>query len=414
MSDEYFMELALVQAREAAARGEVPVGALVVRDGVVVAHGRNAMIGANDPTAHAEITAMRAAALSLGNYRLGECELFVTLEPCVMCSGAILAARLKRVVFGAREPKTGAAGSVIDIYGNRQLNHHTAVRGDVMADECGELVKDFFGDRRASQRALATRRHSLRDDALRTPNEAFAGLQDYPWKGNYVSDLPSLNGLRLHYLDEQGDTAEQGGNPRLTYLCVHDSPAWSWVFRGLISHLARAGHRVVAPDLIGFGKSDKPKKESFHRFSRHRNILVELVARLDLQHVVLVMPAPGSLLAMSLPPAAAYRYRGLRLMNAFDQALDVDLSMGAGKRILQAVVGRVPENADAMGDSGGSQDFLVIDSALERPFPGKGHHAGIRAFAASATFFESGSETVGGLGLDEFWRDHAAYAEAQG
>ena len=401
MSDEHFMELALAQAREAAACGEVPVGAVVVRNGAVVARGRNAMIGVNDPTAHAEIVATRAAALALGNYRLGECELFVTLEPCVMCSGAILAARFQRVVFGAREPKTGAAGSVIDIYADKQLNHHTVVRGGVLADACGEVVKKFFRERRASQ--LAMRGESLRDDALRTPDDAFAGLDDYPWQGHYVSDLPSLVGLRLHYLDVQADRAEQGGNARQTYLCVHDSPAWSWVFRGLVVNLSRAGHRVVAPDLIGFGKSDKPKKESFHRFSRHRNILVELVERLELQNIVLVMPAPGSLLALSLPLAAPHRYRGLRLMNACDPVEEVDVSMDAGKRILQAVVERVPESGASTGERRDSLNFSTIDAALNSPFPGKSHRAAIRAFAASDTFFESGSETVHGLGLDDFW-----------
>jgi tRNA(adenine34) deaminase len=116
MSDEIFMQQALAEARQAAAAGEVPVGAVVVRRGEVIASGRNAPVDGHDPTAHAEIVALRAAAQVLGNYRLDDCELFVTLEPCAMCSGAMLHARLKRVVFGAADPKTGAAGSVLNLF----------------------------------------------------------------------------------------------------------------------------------------------------------------------------------------------------------------------------------------------------------------------------------------------------------
>ena len=133
MDDAVFMALALEQAREAAAAGEIPVGAIVVRRGEVIAVGRNAPIATHDPTAHAEMVALRSAALVLGNYRLDECELFVTLEPCAMCSGAMLQARLKRVVFGALEAKTGAAGSVINLFTQPQLNHQTSVQGGVLA-----------------------------------------------------------------------------------------------------------------------------------------------------------------------------------------------------------------------------------------------------------------------------------------
>jgi tRNA(Arg) A34 adenosine deaminase TadA len=129
MSDEVFMRQALAEARQAAAAGEVPVGAVVVRRGEVIATGRNAPVDGHDPTAHAEIVALRAAAQALGNYRLDDCELFVTLEPCAMCSGAMLHARLKRVVFGAADPKTGAAGSVLNLFGEPRLNHQTTLAG---------------------------------------------------------------------------------------------------------------------------------------------------------------------------------------------------------------------------------------------------------------------------------------------
>jgi tRNA(adenine34) deaminase len=148
MTDEQAMHLALAQAALAAAAGEVPVGAVVVRDGVVIASGHNAPISSHDPSAHAEMQALRAAAQVLGNYRLPECELFVTLEPCAMCAGAMLHARLKRVVFGATDPKTGAAGSVINLFAQSQLNHQTQVQGGVLAQECATLLQAFFKLRR--------------------------------------------------------------------------------------------------------------------------------------------------------------------------------------------------------------------------------------------------------------------------
>ena len=148
LPDNHFMQLALAQAAQAAQEGEVPVGAVVVCKGEVIATGRNAPIEGHDPTAHAEIIALRAAAKALGNYRLPDCELFVTLEPCAMCSGAMLHARLKRIVFGASDPKTGAAGSVINLFDQPQLNHQTVLLGGVLAGQAAGLLKDFFSQRR--------------------------------------------------------------------------------------------------------------------------------------------------------------------------------------------------------------------------------------------------------------------------
>ncbi len=148
VEDERWMREALALARLAQARGEVPVGALVVQAGAVIGRAGNAPIADNDPTAHAEIGALRSATAALGNYRLPEATLFVTLEPCAMCAGAILQARLKRVVFGARDPKTGACGSIIDLFAETRLNHHTTLRGGVLAAECGKLLSDFFATRR--------------------------------------------------------------------------------------------------------------------------------------------------------------------------------------------------------------------------------------------------------------------------
>jgi tRNA(adenine34) deaminase len=139
---------ALALARAAAERGEVPVGAIVVRDGMIVGRGGNAPIAGSDPTAHAEIAALRDAARASNNYRLTGCELFTTLEPCAMCAGAMLHARIARVVFGARDPKSGACGSVIDLFGEPRLNHHATVTGGVRGEECGKLLSAFFVARR--------------------------------------------------------------------------------------------------------------------------------------------------------------------------------------------------------------------------------------------------------------------------
>ncbi len=147
------MRVALDLARQAAQAGEVPVGAVVVKDGQIIGRGSNAPISRHDPTAHAEIAALRDAAQHLGNYRLVDCELFVTLEPCVMCVGAMFHARIARVVYGATDPKTGAAGSVINPFSEMRLNHHARVEGGVLAEECGKVLSDFFAARRAQQKA---------------------------------------------------------------------------------------------------------------------------------------------------------------------------------------------------------------------------------------------------------------------
>ena len=150
MGDEEFMTQALELARKAQAEGEVPVGAVVVKEGAVIGRGYNRPISSHDPSAHAEMVALREAAAHVGNYRLSGCDLFVTLEPCLMCAGAIMHARIERLVYGARDPKTGACGSVIDLFGDTRLNHHAQVKGNVLADESRALLQAFFGARRGN------------------------------------------------------------------------------------------------------------------------------------------------------------------------------------------------------------------------------------------------------------------------
>jgi tRNA(adenine34) deaminase len=148
--DAEMMREALELAGWAAEQGEVPVGAAVVKDGKIVGRGYNSPISSSDPTAHAEIRALRDAASTLSNYRLTGCTLYVTLEPCAMCAGAIMHARIARLVYGAADPKTGACGSVVDLFAEKRLNHHTEVTRGVLADEAGKQLSDFFAARRKS------------------------------------------------------------------------------------------------------------------------------------------------------------------------------------------------------------------------------------------------------------------------
>jgi tRNA(adenine34) deaminase len=388
------MGQALALARQAAESGEVPVGAVLVHRGEVIATGHNQPIGAHDPTAHAEIMALRAAAQELGNYRLEDCELYVTLEPCPMCAGALLHARLKRVVYGAADPKTGVAGSVLDLFANRQLNHQTAVQGGVLAAECGELLQGFFQKKRETQRRLS---QPVREDAVRTPQERFADLPGYPWPARYLSDLPALDGLRLHYLDEGPRDAP------ITWLCLHGNPSWSYLYRKMIPVFLGAGHRVVAPDLIGFGKSDKPKKEAAHSFTWHRQVLLELVERLDLRNVVLVVQDWGGLLGLTLPMAAPQRYQGLLLMNTLLATGDAPLSPGF--LAWREMCAKKPDyEVGRLLARGNPQLSAAERAAYDAPFPDRGHRAALRAFPLLVPETPDADGAALSRQAREFWR----------
>ncbi len=382
IEDEMFMALALQEAQAAAAMGEVPVGAVVVKDGVVIAVGRNSPIADHDPTAHAEIVALRAAAKALGNYRLEGCELFVTLEPCAMCAGAMLHARLKRVVFGATDTKTGAAGSVTNLFNNIALNHQTEVEGGVLADEASGMLQTFFQDKREVIKQEAKLKHPLRSDALRTPDAAFDNLPGYPWQPHYVSNLPALAGLRLHYLDEgEADVAIEALG-QTSYLCLHGNPAWSYLYRKMIPSFLESGSRVVAPDLIGFGKSDKPKKDAFHTFTWHRQVLIELIERLDLQNIVLVVQDWGGILGLTLPHEfykKSNRIKGLLVMNTAFGTGDTPLSQGF--QDWREMCRKNPEfKIDKLFARGNPQMSPAECAAYMAPFPEKGFRAATRAF----------------------------------
>ncbi len=286
--DAHFMSVALAQAEEAAAAGEVPVGAVVVHHGEVIAVGRNRTLELNDPSAHAEVIALREAAQKLGSHRLPGLELFVTLEPCAMCSGTIFHSRLRRVVYGAADAKTGCAGSVTNLFALRALNHHTQVVGGVMEQACSVILQKFFESARHEKAKAA---EPLREDALRTPESAFAALDGMALPGRYAH---VADGYRMHYLDLQPE------DPVATMVCIHDLPMWSYQFTPWIATLLARGYRLVLPDLLGCGLSDKPKKSSWHCVSAHAAALRSLWESLRLQPTHLVAVGKGRAIAQAL------------------------------------------------------------------------------------------------------------------
>ncbi len=407
------MALALAEARVAAIHGEVPVGAIVVKGGQVIGTGSNQPIQNHDPSAHAEIVALRAAANHLGNYRLDGCALYVTLEPCAMCVGAILHARVKRVVFGAADGKTGAAGSVVNLFDNPQLNHQTQVQGGVMAAESSQLLQEFFQGRRDQQRQESKLNHPLRDDALRTPDGAFSNLPGYPWPPHYHNDLPALGGLRQHFLDEGGNestspwTNKGQGGGQLTYLCLHGNPSWSYIFRKMLPTFLASGARVVAPDMPGFGKSDKPKKDEAHSFTWQRQILLEFVEKLDLNNIVLVVQDWGGLLGLTLPMAAPVRYQGLLVMNTLLATGDLPLSPGfLGWREMCA---KNPAFDIARLFARGNPQMSAEEcAAYMAPYPDAGHRAATRAFPAMVPEFPDSDGAHVSREAREFWQSRWA------
>ncbi len=335
--DEGFMRLALAQAQAAALAGEVPVGAVVVRQGQVIASGHNSPLGSIDPCAHAEVNALRAAAKALGNYRLEDCTLYVTLEPCVMCSGAALVSRVQRVVFGATEPKTGAVGSVLNVFTQPQLNHQTQVTGGVLAPESAALLQVFFEERRQQH---DQQRVPLREDALRLSDSATAAMSNLglPAKlSRYTQSLPALQGLRLHWLDN----AVPPSSDAEMQVFLHGPDDWSAAYLEAL----HGAHPAVAVDLPGFGLSDKPKKGNQHSVAWYAQVLAEFLALHKYKSVRLA--APHSM------QAVLAHVQKMNLPNVSVHALPAPPPMAQALRLA--------------------------------PYPDKGHEAGPRALRALLT-----------------------------
>ena len=332
LDDAHYLQLALQQARMAAQAGEVPVGAVVVSaSGKVLGQGHNRTIANHDPSAHAEILALRAAAARCANHRLEGCTLYVTLEPCAMCSGALLHARLARVVYAVADPKTGAAGSVLNLFDQHALNHQTACQAFApkttedmaLRDHCAAILQTFFQQRRLCQTALRQQplHAALREDALRLPPDHFASvapLQAIRHWSRFVllndPEQPASPPWRMHVLD----TAPHDLT-RPAILLLHGYASYSLLWQDLVTPLHTLGWRVLAPDLPGHGLSDKPKKAQRHSLAWHAALLRQWLAQVQFaQHAhraailhdsaICLLPelASATLSASSSPPPSFF------------------------------------------------------------------------------------------------------------
>ena len=238
----------------------------------------------------------------------------------------------------------------------------------------------------------------MRNDAVRTPDACFDNVPDYPWPANYVNDLPALDGLRLHYLDEGPR------NARLTYLCLHGNPAWSYLYRKMIPVFLAAGNRVVVPDMIGFGKSDKPLADSAHTFTWHRQILLEFVERLNLGRVILVVQDWGGILGLTLPTAAPERYEGLLVMNTTLGTGDRPLSVGF--LAWKDMCAKNPEFDIARLIARGDKAMLPEEcAAYMAPFPDATYRAATRAFPPMVPDRPDADGAQESCKAREFWKN---------
>ena len=307
------MQEALAQARQAAAEGEIPVGAVVVApDGeIILGKGHNRCIADHDPSAHAEIQALREAARTLGNYRLDGCTLYVTLEPCAMCSGAMLHARLEHVIYAVPDPRTGAAGSVLDLFAPSGINHQTTASllsdtegGLQLRQQCADLLTGFFRARRQQQ--AQQRQHAasapLREDALRPSAKSLKeeGVLQPGSRWTLVPDpgTPTTAAWRVHHL-EQGDPAAP------TVVLLHGYAGHAGLWQELSDELAHAGWRTLAPDLPGHGLSDKPRQPALHSLPWHQAMLQTWLERQNLPTgwLLVTLDQAALLVPGDLPPS---------------------------------------------------------------------------------------------------------------
>ena len=309
--DEIYMQQALQEAQVAHCQNEVPVGAVVVKDGEVIARGHNQCIQNSDPCAHAEILVLRQAAKALNNYRLEDCELFVSLEPCSMCAGAILNSRIKRVVFGAHDLKAGAAGSIIDLFANQQLNHQTKIKAGVLSHASINLLQAFFKEKRDQQKEHSNV-NRLREDFLRLPTAIYTKWQSKHQLENiscFHQSFAQLEGARLHYLDTH---AKQN-------LAVSDAIQSIVILPGLFESTCdylnsflfykNQGFRVIVIDSFGMGFSDKAKHFS-HNYALdliefESRYLLELFNFLNLSTIHMVASNWSLIIAIRLAQQVA-------------------------------------------------------------------------------------------------------------
>jgi tRNA(Arg) A34 adenosine deaminase TadA len=275
--DAAMMRLALDEAKQASVCGEVPVGAVILCNGIVVAKSSNSVIQNCDPTSHAELLAIRRACHSLQRSRLNDCTLYVTLEPCTMCSGAIFGAQMARVIYAAAEPKTGASGSVINVYSNRHVNHHTQIHGGLLQEESVELLQEFFVNiRKKQQENRSTSQQKLRPDMIRSDSKNGMIFLPDGMQSHYKNDWPSAPGVRLHWL-----SGGFVGAVIPPFLLLHPIPLWSAWFTPYIESIFDQA-LIYALDRLGCGFSDKPKKFSIEWVSLEQQLLMDWIESLPI------------------------------------------------------------------------------------------------------------------------------------
>lgn len=308
-SHDDFMQLALEQAKLGELAGEIPVGAVVVSNGSVVGRGHNRTIIDCDPTAHAEVVALRQAALAIGSHRLANCSLYVTLEPCPMCLGAVFHSRIGSLFFGAYDPKGGACGSVLDLASQPKLNHHCSVQGGIAQSECAQALSGFFERLRSQKRQV---HRPLREDALRVMQGALDGFMPGV-RAVAMDDLESAKGLRVH-LWTTPDTASVPEHGLV--LCLHGATSWACMFRELLQAAPVPGVAVWAIDLPGHGQSDKTKTGWEFDRKFQLALLSEVMMRSPARWVFIVGQDTGCELAAELACSGVSRIRGMALINA--------------------------------------------------------------------------------------------------
>jgi len=350
LGDEASMQLALAQAQEAAKHGEVPVGAAVYHRGVLIAKAHNAPIALCDPTAHAEVLALREAAKVLGNYRLQECSLYVTLEPCAMCAGAIFNARVREVIYAAKDLKSGAAGSVLDLFADPRVNHHTQIRGGILQEQSVSLLQEFFKSQRSASRQEAAASNTfLREDAIRKPASDLRGLGCAHAQSHFYA-LKSIQGMRLHYRQALSKDVPLGQ----TYLCLHGANTSASFFEPFLSAMLappsssstltpslQGVSRLLVPDFLGHGASDRFKKPQAYTFKLAMNCLLEWVEALDLKALTVITHDASLLWGLMLKALMPQRVLSLVVLNAcWRSALEDTSALKGGTSVRLPALGR--------------------------------------------------------------------------
>lgn len=359
-SHEECMQLALQQACIAETTGEIPVGAVVLLDGEVVGVGHNQTISSNDPTAHAEVVALRAAANKLGNYRLDKCTVYVTLEPCAMCMGAMLHSRVAQVYFGAYDPKTGACGSVLNLPGEPRINHHCKVTGGILDSVCSRHLSDYF----VRLRAKKHQRHvPMREDALRLPlgtlTNYMAGVESHT-----IDDIKAANGLRV----QVWHSPLPPSTPKNLVLCLHGSTSWSCIFRNFLVSDLPDTTVVWALDCLGHGGSDKTKKGYEFNLENQLNVLDEFLTLLPESTVHVVGQDTGSELAVHLASSNPNRIASLTLLNPVGMDSKQSAIKGQSIRSRQQYIAAL--HHQCLNNSAAVE-------ALSAPYPDAGHMVGM-------------------------------------